>query len=137
MLVIAKSVLLALAIVGVAATGVAAGAIDLPLQNAIDVHKDHLGQNSTMPEQSTHGQQNALDHLMENQQRWMSKPHNETDDDDLNDTDDDLDDIDDDEQNETDDEDLDEDDEEELNEINDNVFGNAVVSVLNWIKTAF
>jgi hypothetical protein len=50
----------------------------MPLQHAIDIHKNHLGQNSTMPEQSMRGQQNALDHLMENQQRWLSKPHNET-----------------------------------------------------------
>lgn len=85
MLAIAKVLILAFAVTGVAGTGVATGVVHMPLQNAIDIHKNHLGQNSTMPEQSTHGQQNALDHLMENQQRWLSKPHNETAD--LNDTD--------------------------------------------------
>jgi len=88
MFVIAKAILLSLAVMGVAATGVAAGVVHVPLQKAIDIHKEHLGQNSTMPEQSTPGQQNALDHLMENQQRWISKPHNETaDDNELNETD--------------------------------------------------
>lgn len=85
MLAIAKVLILAFAVTGVAGTGVATGVVHMPLQNAIDIHKNHLGQNSTMPEQSTYGQQNALDHLMENQQRWLSKPHNETAD--LNDTD--------------------------------------------------
>jgi len=78
MFVIAKAALLALAVMGVAATGAVAGVVHVPLQKAIDIHKEHLGQNSTMPEQSTPGQQNALDHLMENQQRWMAKPHNQT-----------------------------------------------------------
>ena len=88
MFVIAKAALLALAVMGVAATGAVAGVVHVPLQKAIDIHKEHLGQNSTMPEQSTPGQQNALDHLMENQQRWISKPHNETaDDNELNETD--------------------------------------------------
>jgi hypothetical protein len=87
MFVIAKAVLLALAVTGMAATGVAAGVVHVPMQKAIDIHKEHLGQNSTMPDQSTPGQQNALDRLMENQQRWMSKPHNETGDDDLDDAD--------------------------------------------------
>jgi len=69
----------------VAGTGVATGVVHIPLQQAIDIHKNHLDQNSTMPEQSRQGQQNALDHLMENQQRWLSKPRNETAD--VNDTD--------------------------------------------------
>jgi len=85
MLAIAKVLILAFAVTGVAGTGVATGVVHIPLQNAIDIHKNHLDQNSTMPEQSMHGQQNALDHLMENQQRWLSKPHNETAD--VNDTD--------------------------------------------------
>jgi len=85
MLAIAKVLILAFAVTGVAGTGVATGVVHMPLQHAIDIHKNHLGQNSTMPEQSRYGQQNALDHLMENQQRWLSKPHNETAD--LNDTD--------------------------------------------------
>ena len=85
MLAIAKVLILAFAVTGVAGTGVATGVVHMPLQNAIDIHKNHLGENSTMPEQSTHGQQNALDHLMENQQRWLANPHNETAD--VNDTD--------------------------------------------------
>ena len=92
MLAIAKVLILAFAVTGVAGTGVATGVVHMPLQNAIDIHKNHLGENSTMPEQSTHGQQNALDHLMENQQRWLSKPHNETAD--VNDTDVELPDVD-------------------------------------------
>jgi hypothetical protein len=91
MFVIAKAVLLALAVTGMAATGVAAGVVHVPMQKAIDIHKEHLGQNSTMPDQSTQGQQNALDHLMENQQRWMSKPHNDTNDPDDNRTESDID----------------------------------------------
>ena len=78
MLAIAKVLLLAFAVSGVAVTGAASGVVHIPLMKAIDIHKNHLGQNSTMPEQSRHGQQNALDHLIENQQRWLSKPHNET-----------------------------------------------------------
>jgi hypothetical protein len=85
MLAIAKVLILAFAVTGVAGTGVATGVVHIPLQHAIDIHKNHLDQNSTMPEQSRHGQQNALDHLMENQQRWLSNPHNETAD--VNDTD--------------------------------------------------
>ncbi|MBU0684270.1 MAG: hypothetical protein ABIE25_04525 [Thermoplasmatota archaeon] len=88
MFVIAKAVLLALAVMGVAATGAVAGVVHVPQQKAIDIHKEHLGQNSTMPAQSTHGQQTALDHLMHNYERWMAKPHNETvDDNELSETD--------------------------------------------------
>jgi hypothetical protein len=85
MLAIAKVLILAFAVTGVAGAGVASGVVQMPLQHAIDIHKNHLDQNSTMPEQCRHGQQNALDHLMENQQRWLSNPHNETAD--VNDTD--------------------------------------------------
>jgi hypothetical protein len=137
MFAIAKAVLLALAVAGVAATGVAASVVDAPMQEAIDIHKEHLGQDSTMPEQSTYGQQNSLDRLMENWERWMSKPHNETDDD-LNETDDDdLDEIGDDEQNEADENDLEDTDEEELDETGDRDFGDVIVSVFNWIETVF
>ena len=78
MLAIAKVLILAFAVTGVAGTGVATGVVHIPLQHAIDIHKNHLGENSTMPEQCRNGQQNALNHLMENQQRWLSNPHNET-----------------------------------------------------------
>ena len=142
----AKAVLLALAVMGVAATGAAAGTVDVPMQKAIDIHKDHLGQNSTMPEQSTNGQQKALDSLMENQLRWMAKPHNESDDDELGDVDDDdqnetddddLDDADDDDQSETDDDEVGDNKMQKPNEIGDNFFGDAIASMLNWMKTIF
>jgi hypothetical protein len=90
MIAAAKALVLAfVAVTGVGATGVATGAIDIPLQKAIDIHEDHLGENSTMPGQSQKGQQNALDHLLSNQEKWLAS-HNMTHvpDDDLNETDD-------------------------------------------------
>jgi len=85
----AKAIVLAfVAVTGVGATGVAAGAIDVPMQKAIDIHQDHLGQNSTMPEQSHKGQQNSLDHLLSNADRWLSKNITQAPDDELNETDD-------------------------------------------------
>ena len=86
-----KAIVLALvAVTGAGAAGVATGVVSLPLQNAIDIHEDHLGENSTMPEQSHKGQQNALDHLLDNQERWLAS-HNATQmpDNDLNETDED------------------------------------------------
>ena len=77
MLAIAKVLMVALALTGVAGTGVVAGVVHVPMQKAIDIHKSHLGQNSTMPEQSMKGQQNALDHLLINQERFLSN-HNMT-----------------------------------------------------------
>lgn len=90
MIAAAKAIVLAfVAVAGVGATGVVAGAVHIPMQKAIDIHKDHLGQNSTMPEQSHKGQQNALDHLLSNQEKWLAS-HNVTHvpDDELNETDD-------------------------------------------------
>lgn len=124
MFAIAKAVLLALAVTGIAATGAVAGVTHVPLQKAIDTHKEHLGQNSTMPMESKHGQQNALDRLMENQQRLMSKPHNETGDHELNDTDD----------NELDE--IDDSNEQELNEVDNSGFG-GIFGVLGWLKAFF
>lgn len=72
MLATAKVLMVALALTGVAGTGVAAGVTHLPMQKAIDIHQAHLGQNSTMPAQCVKGQQNALDHLMQNQERYLS-----------------------------------------------------------------
>jgi hypothetical protein len=77
MLAIAKVLIVAIALTGVAGTGVVAGVAHVPLQKAIDIHKSHLEQNSTMPVQSQHGQQNALDHLVSNQEKILSK-HNVT-----------------------------------------------------------
>jgi hypothetical protein len=130
MFAIAKAVLLALAVMGVAATGAAAGVVHVPMQKAIDIHKEHLGQNSTMPVESRNGQQNALDRLMENQERWMSKPHNETNDDDLNDTDDD-------ELNETDDCELEDADEQELSKIGNRGFQFAIPGKADWMIWGF
>jgi hypothetical protein len=94
MLAIAKVLIVALALTGVAGTGAAAGVVHMPLQKAIDIHKSHLGQNSTMPEQSHKGQQNALDHLLGNQERLLNNHNvthmpdtNETEPDELNETD--------------------------------------------------
>jgi hypothetical protein len=85
----AKALVLAfVAVTGVGATGVVAGAIDVPMQKAIDIHQDHLGQNSTMPEQSQKGQQNALDHLLSNADKWLSRNVTQLPDDELNETDD-------------------------------------------------
>ena len=87
MIAAAKAIVLALvAVGGIGAAGVAAG--DVHLQNAIDIHKDHLGANSTMPEQSHKGQQNSLDHLLENQEKWLARNITQVPDDDLNETDD-------------------------------------------------
>lgn len=87
MLAAAKVLMLALAVTGVSAAGVATGAIQTPLSKAIDIHEDHMGANSTLPQKAMKGQQNALDHLMKNQDRWIAGNHtwvpgtdNETDD---------------------------------------------------------
>ena len=77
MLAIAKVLIVALTLTGVAGTGLAAGVVYEPLQKPIDIHESHLGDNSTMPDQSHNGQQNALDHLLENQERILSN-HNVT-----------------------------------------------------------
>jgi hypothetical protein len=73
MLAIAKVMIVALALMGVAGTGVVAGLANGPLQKPIDIHQSHLGQNTTMPERSQNGQQNALNHLLENQDRLSSR----------------------------------------------------------------
>jgi len=92
MLAAAKVLILALAVTGVSATGVATGVVQTPLTKAIEIHKDHL-QNSTMPEQAMKGQQTAYDHLLKNQDRWVAKNHTWMPDDHDNETDD-LDDVD-------------------------------------------
>ena len=75
MLAVAKVLFLALAVTGVSASGVAMGAVQTPLTNAIEIHEDHLGMDSPMPQQSTKGQQTAYDHLMKNQEKWLAKNH--------------------------------------------------------------
>ena len=77
MLAIAKVLMVALTLAGVGGTGVAVGVVHAPMQKAIDIHKSHLGQNSTMPEQSRNGQNNALYHLGLNLERFFDN-HNVT-----------------------------------------------------------
>ena len=93
MLAVAKVLFLALAVTGVSATGVATVVVQTPLTNAIEIHEDHLGADSTLPQQAMKGQQTAYDHLMKNQERWLAKNHTWMPDDDHNETDD-LDDVD-------------------------------------------
>jgi len=88
MLATAKVLFLALAVTGVSATGVATTVVQTPLSHAIDIHEDHLGANTTLPSQAMKGQQNALDHLMKNQERWLANNHSWMPDDDDNETDD-------------------------------------------------
>jgi len=93
MFVAVKVLFLAFAVTGVAATGVATGVVQTPLTNAIEIHEDHLGANSTLPDQAIKGQQNAYDHLIKNQDRWLAQNHTWMPDDHDNETDD-LDDLD-------------------------------------------
>ncbi len=73
MVAIAQALVLALAVTGLAGAGVAG----LPMDKAIDVHKNHLGPDSKLPEHAQKGQQNSLDHLLANQNRWVNE-HNST-----------------------------------------------------------
>ncbi len=75
MLAAVKVLILAFAVTGVSAAGVATGVVQTPLSKAIDIHEDHMGANSTLPQQAMKGQQNALDHLMKNQERWVAGNH--------------------------------------------------------------
>jgi len=93
MFVVAKLLFLAFAVTGVAATGMATGAVQTPLSNAIEIHENHLGMDSIMPDQATKGQQTSYDHLMKNQERWLAKNHTWMPDEDHKETDD-LDDVD-------------------------------------------
>lgn len=72
MLVSTKVLFLAFAVVGVAA---GAGAVNSPMMKAIQIHEDHLGADSTMPDQAIQGQQNSLDRLMDAQERWLAGNH--------------------------------------------------------------
>lgn len=74
MLMILKAVMLALAVSGVAATGVV---MHVPLDNAKKVLGDKLGSDSKLPEDGQNGVQNALDHVNDNQDRWL-QDHNAT-----------------------------------------------------------
>jgi len=86
MLASAKILFLTFAVIGVAATG--ATGVDSPMKKAIQIHEDHLGTNSNMPDQAIKGQQNSYDRLMMNQARWIAQNHTWSPDDDSDETDD-------------------------------------------------
>lgn len=67
-----KALIFALVLTGAGGTGVVAGMEKMPLERAIQIHEDNLGQNSTMPDKCLKGQQTALDHLRQNQERWLA-----------------------------------------------------------------
>ena len=74
MLGFAKAFLVVVAVSGIAMTGAgAAGFVQLPMERAIEIHEDHLAYDSPMTDQSTHGQQTALDNLRFNQEKWIAK----------------------------------------------------------------
>lgn len=73
-----KVVIVALAVTGAAGSGVTASVVKIPLENSIQVHEDHMDQDSTLPEQAMKGQQTAIDHLRVNQERWLAKHPNMT-----------------------------------------------------------
>jgi len=63
-----KAVMLALAVSGVAAAGVV---MHIPLDNAKKVLGEKLGPDSKVPEDGQKGVQNALNHVNDNQDRWL------------------------------------------------------------------
>lgn len=73
-----KVVIVALAVTGAAGSGVTASVVKIPLENAVQVHEDHMGEDSSLPDQATKGQQTALDHLRANQERWLANHPNMT-----------------------------------------------------------
>lgn len=75
MIAVLKALVMTLAVAGVGVSTVAAG---VPLMKAIEVHENHLGPDSELPEQAMKGQQNAYDHLVANQNRWIEDHGNNT-----------------------------------------------------------
>jgi len=75
MVAVLKALMLTLAVAGVSVSGAVAG---VPLTKAVDIHEDHLGPDSKLPEQAMKGQQNAYDHLIANQNRWTENHGNNT-----------------------------------------------------------
>ncbi len=67
-----NAMVFALVLVGAGGMGIVAEMEMVPLEKAIEIHEDNLGQDSTMPDQCRKGQQNALDHLRWNQERWIA-----------------------------------------------------------------
>ncbi|MGQ9586963.1 MAG: hypothetical protein ACUVT7_01080 [Thermoplasmata archaeon] len=70
-----KLLVLALATAGIATSGALA---HVPLEKAIEIQKEKLGPESSMPEQSQKGLQIALDNLVANQERWLQEHTNAT-----------------------------------------------------------
>lgn len=70
-----RALMFAFVISGAGMSGAAFGLDHAPMQKAIDIHKKHLSTDSPMPEQSTQGQQTAIDHLVRSQERWLSAEH--------------------------------------------------------------
>lgn len=77
MLAALKLVLIAFSLGGLAVAGAAATDQHMPLENAKLNLQEKLGQNSTMPEQSKAGLENAYEHVCANQARWLEN-HNMT-----------------------------------------------------------
>ena len=64
----------AMALAGVSAgSGMTEISMHIPLEQAKEIHYVHLGDNSSLPDQATNGQQNSLDHIVHNQERWLAK----------------------------------------------------------------
>ena len=85
MLASAKILILTFAVIGIATTG--ATGVDAPMKKAIQIHEDHLGTNSTMPDQAIKGQQNSYDRLMMAMEKWMAGNHTSEPEEELSDTD--------------------------------------------------
>jgi hypothetical protein len=84
MIAAAKLVMLALSLTAVGAVA----ATSLPMTKAIDVHNDHLMDPSKLPEGGQAGNQNALNHLMQNLERWIvNNSYTAQEDNDTNETD--------------------------------------------------
>lgn len=68
-----KMLLLAFAVMGVAATGASGAVIETPLSRAIEIHEEHLGEDSKLPAQAIKGQQTAYDHIVKSWENWLAK----------------------------------------------------------------
>lgn len=45
----------------------------MPLEQAKEIHEDHLGADSTLPDQAIKGQQTAYDHIVSALEKWLEK----------------------------------------------------------------
>jgi hypothetical protein len=84
MIAAAKLVMLALSVTALGAVA----ATNLPMMKAVDVHNDHLLDPEKLPDGGKAGNQNALNHLMQNLERWIVNNSNTApEDNDTNETD--------------------------------------------------